>query len=396
MQLIRELLARPLPDIPITFRASGVSRRRSRRRPARWSTRGSRRCRPRCTAPGTPPAARDGPITEAGRHWRAERNAEVVYFHGFDNVYHWGLMDLTLLMAHGDRYVLPDANVCNEFYELEDEKFSTSRNHLIRGGELFAEVPRDLVRFYLALTAPEQRRTNFTVEGLHEVTRRGWSSRGTRLPTGWRLVDRADAANLPTTATGRRRAKEMLRTARPLLRADRLQHDPGRADHRHPAGPAACADSSAPPGDLLLAARTLLVGAAPILIDLAEQATSAASDWLRHAAAGRDAARPLPRLSGPAGRLAVRARPAARSRGNSLRSDRRNAMKLLAIEPRQYMHYYHSRYQRPRRTATTSTCSTASAPRFLARRPLPPGRHKTSTTSSPRPSAGTPRSASTA
>jgi methionyl-tRNA synthetase len=35
-----------------------------------------------------------------------------------------------------------------------------------------------------------------------------------------------------------------------------------------------CADNTTMPGDLLLASRTLLAGAAPILIDLAEQASA--------------------------------------------------------------------------------------------------------------------------
>ncbi len=123
----------------------------------------------------------DGPIAEPDGYWRAERHAEVVYFHGFDNTYHWGLMDLTLLMAHGDRYVLPAANVCNEFYELEGSKFSTSRNHLMRGGELLAELPRDLVRFYLAMTAP-----GAAADQLHP----GWDARADPAPAG-RTVERA-------------------------------------------------------------------------------------------------------------------------------------------------------------------------------------------------------------
>ncbi|MBY8854180.1 class I tRNA ligase family protein, partial [Saccharothrix sp. MB29] len=65
---------------------------------------------------------------DTDHHWRAERDAELVYFHGFDNVYHWGLVDLVMLLAHGDRYVTPESNVCNEFYDLDGEKFSTSRN----------------------------------------------------------------------------------------------------------------------------------------------------------------------------------------------------------------------------------------------------------------------------
>src|SRR5262249_14284869 len=120
-ELVDELLARPLPDVPVTVpRDWGV--------PAPF---------PETPGPVVYPwieampavmystawsasggAAPAGPFDE---RWRAERGAELVYFHGFDNVYHWGLVDLVLLMAYGDRYVLPDANVCNEFYELAGE-----------------------------------------------------------------------------------------------------------------------------------------------------------------------------------------------------------------------------------------------------------------------------------
>lgn len=129
MQLIRQLLAGPLPEIPMTM-------------PGTWGIPA-----PFAETPGqvlypwieAMPASMYSSWWAAGQQgepqpaeidelWRAEHNAEVVYFHGFDNTYHWGLMDLVLLMAHGDRYVLPEGNVCNEFYNLDGAKFSTSRN----------------------------------------------------------------------------------------------------------------------------------------------------------------------------------------------------------------------------------------------------------------------------
>ncbi|MFL6160602.1 MAG: class I tRNA ligase family protein [Jatrophihabitantaceae bacterium] len=275
MQLVRELLARPLPDIPITM-------------PGRWGI----------PAPFAPTAGQvvypwaeampasmystwhaagglDSPIAELDGYWRAERNAEVVYFHGFDNTYHWGLMDLTLLMAHGDRYVLPSANICNEFYELEGSKFSTSRNHLMRGGELLAELPRDLIRFYLAMTAPEQRRTNFTVDSLHELSRRRlvepWNALADRVA---QIVERADTVSLPTTAAGRGRAKEMLERLRQCYQLPTFSMTRAAQTIAGELVRLAGTDTSTVPGDLLLASRTLLAGASPILIDLAEQASA--------------------------------------------------------------------------------------------------------------------------
>ncbi|HEY1574691.1 MAG TPA: class I tRNA ligase family protein [Pseudonocardiaceae bacterium] len=280
MQLIHELLARRLPDIPITM-------------PGTWGIPA-----PFAETPGqvlypwieAMPAVMYSTWWSAGRlgesgaevdeHWRAEHDAEVVYFHGFDNVYHWGLMDLVLLMAHGDRYVMPAANVCNEFYNLGDDKFSTSRNHLVRTGELLADVPRDLARFYLALTAPEHQRTTYTGDGLRRVVTE-------RLVTPWnRLADAVaragtgQPAELPTTAAGTCRSTAMLdrfhgcyalpgysmsrATETVLTHLDRL-----------------CAladDQRVAPGDLLLEVRTLLAGAAPILIDTAERAAEAKVD----------------------------------------------------------------------------------------------------------------------
>lgn len=295
MQLIRELLARPLPDIPITM-------------PGDWGV----------AAPFAPTAgqivypwveampasmystwhaagAEHGPISAPDGYWRADRDAEVVYFHGFDNTYHWGLMDLTLLMAQGDRYVLPSANICNEFYELEGSKFSTSRNHLMRGSELLTELPRDLIRFYLAMTAPEQRRTNFTMAGLHELTRRRlvepWNALADKVD---RVLADAESDSLPTTATGRGRAKEMLQRLAQCYQLSSFSMTRAAQTIAGELVRLSSPGATSTPGDLLLAARTLLAGAAPILIDLAEQD----GNELGFASQPPEAmpARPLPRL----------------------------------------------------------------------------------------------------
>jgi methionyl-tRNA synthetase len=270
MQLIRELLARPLPEIPVTV-------------PGDWGVPA-----PFAETPGqviypwieAMPAVMYGTWWSAGRteaaldeHWRAEHEAEVVYFHGFDNVYHWGLMDLALLMAHGDRYVMPAMNICNEFYDLDGEKFSTSRNHLVRGVDLLAEMPRDLVRCYLALTAPEHQRTNFSRDALRDTVIR-------KLVRPWNgLADAVSLAaalgsTLPTTPAGRARATAMRDRFRACYElpdfsmtraADTLLTQLARLHALADAGSTRIA-----PGDLLLEVRTLLAGAAPIMIDVAE------------------------------------------------------------------------------------------------------------------------------
>ena len=90
-------------------------------------------------------------------------------------------------------------------------------------------MPRDLVRFFLALTAPEYQRTNFTRPTLHEVTEQ-------RLVEPWNALAEAvsllmagrPGTVLATTAAGRARASADAVAAAGLLRAGHLQRGPSR------------------------------------------------------------------------------------------------------------------------------------------------------------------------
>ncbi|MGC1026771.1 class I tRNA ligase family protein [Pantoea agglomerans] len=104
-----------------------------------------------------------------------------MYFLGFDNSYFWGVTHLALLMAHEGKYILPHTIVPNEFYELENSKFSTSRGHLIWARDLVTELPRDYARFYLCLTSPEHNRNNFSRMALQQILNE-------RLITSWNLL----------------------------------------------------------------------------------------------------------------------------------------------------------------------------------------------------------------
>ncbi|MFJ3724528.1 SidA/IucD/PvdA family monooxygenase [Streptomyces sp. NPDC090045] len=195
---VREALERPLPDFPITY-------------PTGWGIPA-----PFVEMPGQVlnawaegmgasmyctwyAAEQLGEHTDRyDEHWLSEHGIDLVYFLGFDNVYFWGMTHLALLMAHGDRYVEPHAIVSNEFYELENQKFSTSKGHVVWAADLVAEVPRDLVRFYLALTAPEHSRTNFSREALDTLA-------SDRLVEPWnRLAGRVEEllAAVPVSRTG--------------------------------------------------------------------------------------------------------------------------------------------------------------------------------------------------
>ncbi|MFD1049206.1 class I tRNA ligase family protein, partial [Kibdelosporangium lantanae] len=113
----------------------------------------------------------DGDVLTADDElWFADSGTRLVYFTGMDAFHSFAIIGTAMLMALGG-YVLVDRWITNEFYELENDKFSTSRGHVVSGRVLATEVPRDLIRYHLAATSPEFQRTNFTREALARVTR---------------------------------------------------------------------------------------------------------------------------------------------------------------------------------------------------------------------------------
>ena len=104
------------------------------------------------------------------RDWRQIwDDAEVVQFFGWDNGYFHTLLFPALMMAYDPGLRLPVSFCTNEFFLLDDEKFSTSREHAIWGSALLAQVPADVVRFALAYDRPQFRRTNFTLHRFQEL-----------------------------------------------------------------------------------------------------------------------------------------------------------------------------------------------------------------------------------
>jgi methionyl-tRNA synthetase len=169
-QAIEEMLSGPLPDYPITYPVSwGIPAPfpevagqaiNPNAEPAAWSI--------YCA---TVAAERHGAAPDAGEQlWLAGADTQVVYFLGFDNTYPFAVVAIAMLAATAGRYLLPAGFVTNEFYELDNAKFSTSRGHVVWGRDLVAEVPRDLVRFHLAATSPENQRTDFSRAALERVT----------------------------------------------------------------------------------------------------------------------------------------------------------------------------------------------------------------------------------
>ncbi|WP_328880968.1 class I tRNA ligase family protein [Streptomyces sp. NBC_00299] len=96
------------------------------------------------------------------RQW-TDPETKIVNFIGFDCSFSHAVLWPALLMAQGT-LTLPSQIVTNEFYRLEGEKFSTSRNHAVWGGEFLRQVSADALRFHLCLTGPEREQTNFAAK----------------------------------------------------------------------------------------------------------------------------------------------------------------------------------------------------------------------------------------
>jgi methionyl-tRNA synthetase len=268
--LIAELMSGPLPDVPVTVPGEwGL--------PAPFAQTPGQRLYPWIEAMPAVIYSTWWSARELGRtaqrtdaFWLADTQPTIVYFHGYDNVFHWGMLDLAMLVSHPERYATPAVTVTNEFYELDRSKFSTSRNHLIWATDLLARVPRDLVRFYLALTAPEFQRTNFTEADLRAVVTSRLLQPWNRLATAFAGLPISPGAVLPVTRSGRDRARAVAERLRRHYHADRFS-------------PSAVADTigtqldrlahsridTDTAADTLAQLRTLLGFAAPILVDMA-------------------------------------------------------------------------------------------------------------------------------
>jgi methionyl-tRNA synthetase len=133
--------------------------------------------------------------------WK-DPDAEIVQFFGFDNGYFHALLFPALLMAYDPSIRLPRTFVTNEFYLLDGEKFSSSREHAIWATDFAESQPADWVRFYLSLDRPQGRRTNFTMAAYQGTVQAQLSG----LWMGWladlarRVSDEFDG-RAPVTAT---------------------------------------------------------------------------------------------------------------------------------------------------------------------------------------------------
>ncbi len=99
------------------------------------------------------------------RFWLDDATKYVAFI-GKDNVVFHCIVFPAMLMAwndaHAERYILPENVPANEFLNFEGQKFSKSRGWGIGVREFLAKFPADMLRYYLALTLPETRDSDFS------------------------------------------------------------------------------------------------------------------------------------------------------------------------------------------------------------------------------------------
>ena len=167
-RLIDELLAEPLPAFPITFRSKwGI--------PAPF---------PNCEGSVLNVWAEMVP----GHYYWLDRahaaelplvggTAPVHYIQclGFDNSFFYTCAHLALAFAAravGAPALIPSAIVTNEFYQLDNFKFSSSQRHAIWGRDFLKEASVDEARFYFAWSNPEAQQSNFSRRDYEAIVRK--------------------------------------------------------------------------------------------------------------------------------------------------------------------------------------------------------------------------------
>lgn len=102
-------------------------------------------------------------VALAQEHLRGDFS-EVVHSFGYDNAFLYLVHDPAVGLALG--WPMPTGLVANEYLMLDEGKMSTSSAHSLPASEVLAQLPADLVRFYLASIRPEQVETTCSLERL--------------------------------------------------------------------------------------------------------------------------------------------------------------------------------------------------------------------------------------
>ncbi len=169
-RLVNEILEKPLPDFPVTF-------------PSEWGLSapmpGSKGLVLNVWAemvPGHYYWLKESQKTVADAELHVSDDAvHYVQFLGFDNSFFYVFAHLALAFAArecGADSLLPQAFITNDFYLLDNYKFSTSQGHLIWGRDFLKNHSVDEARFYLAWSNPECDQSNFSHVDFAEIVKK--------------------------------------------------------------------------------------------------------------------------------------------------------------------------------------------------------------------------------
>ena len=104
---------------------------------------------------------------------------ELWQFLGIDNAFYYAILYPALFAAAGLPARFPRGLVVNEFYRLDGEKFSTSRDHAIWALDFAEAEDPAMVRLFLCQDRPDQRETSFTMAAYRAFCRQAWTGGGT-------------------------------------------------------------------------------------------------------------------------------------------------------------------------------------------------------------------------
>jgi len=168
LELVDELLAKPLIDYPITY-------------PSNWGIKFPHETFQNTVInvwaemlPGLMHSTGIAREQSVGTDlfWHKESNYKLVQFLGYDNSFFFAIVHVALLMANRDKWILPNDIITNEFYLLDYKKFSTSQNHVVWAQDILNTVSSDELRFYLCFSNPETCQTNFSEEDMRDFNRK--------------------------------------------------------------------------------------------------------------------------------------------------------------------------------------------------------------------------------
>jgi len=101
---------------------------------------------------------------DAWKDWWFGKDVKLVHFIGKDNIIFHTIIWPAMLMGQDKPYVLPDNVPGNEFYNLENRKFSKSEGWYIDTDDFFSKYSVDALRYAIASNAPETSDSQFLWE----------------------------------------------------------------------------------------------------------------------------------------------------------------------------------------------------------------------------------------